>query len=344
LRISLVTPAPPRSRNGNRNTASRWAALLRELGHTVVVEQRWSGRACDLMIALHARRSFDSIRGYRSAHPEKPLVVALTGTDLYRDIESDRDARASLEMATRLVVLQELGVRALPRALRARTRVIYQSAPGVRAVRAGPAVKPLVSCFEVAVSGHLREEKDPFRTAAALALLPAASRIRVTHMGGALSAAMEREARAWMQREPRYRWLGELPRPRALRVLARSRAMVISSRMEGGANVVSEALAAGVPVIASRMSGNVGMLGARYPGYFPVGDERALARVLARFERDAVYRKSLHRACSERAALVTPERERASLARLVAECTSNTRAGSTRRTPVTPPARGKAAA
>ena len=288
--------------------------MLRALGHTVVVEQRWSGDASDLMIALHARRSHDSIRRFRAAHPQRPLVVALTGTDLYRDIESNPDAQASLEMATRLVVLQELGAKALPRTLRRKVSVVYQSAPAVTAPKA------LVSCFEVVVSGHLREEKDPFRAAAALALLPTASRIRVTHIGGALSREMEAQARGWMRREPRYRWLGELPRARALRVLARGRAMVISSRMEGGANVVSEALVAGVPVLASRIAGNVGMLGARYPAYFPVGDERALARLLARFESDAVYRERLRRACAARAARVTPARESAALARLLAQC------------------------
>lgn len=312
LRITLVTPAAARSRNGNRNTAYRWAALLRELGHRVSVEQHWSGGTADLMIALHARRSGDSIRAYAERFPHHPLVVTLTGTDLYRDIESDRSAQDSLALATRLVVLQELGAKALPREFRAKTQVIYQSARRVRAV------PPLASCFEVAVSGHLREEKDPFRAAAAAALLPADSRIRVTHLGGALSEAMAEEASAWAAREPRYRWLGELPHWRALRVLARSRLLVVSSRMEGGANVISEALAVRVPVIASRVPGNVGMLGARYPGYYALGDERALARLLVRAERDGAYRSLLTRACAARARLVTPERERQGLKDMLA--------------------------
>src|SRR5687768_15996403 len=80
--------------------------------------------------------------------------------------------------------------------------------------------------------------------------------------------------------DPRYRWLGSVPHGRALRWLASSHALVISSRMEGGANVVCEALRIGVPVLASRISGNVGLLGERYAGSFPVGDERALARLI----------------------------------------------------------------
>lgn len=300
-------------RNGNRNTAVRWAACLRSLGHKVKVEQEWSGSAADAMIALHARRSHASIARYAQEYPTRPLVVALTGTDLYRDIASDPDARHSLVLATRLIVLQELGGDALPPALRPKVRVVYQSA---RAVRPPP---PLVSCFEIVVSGHLREEKDPFRVAAALAHVPRGSRIRVTHLGRALDPAMADDARAWMAREPRYRWLGEVPHSRALRVLARSRLMVISSRMEGGANVVCEALACGVPVLASRVAGNVGMLGAEYPGYFEPEDDAALARLLTRVETEPSFYEGLQSACAARSALVRPERERATLAQLLFE-------------------------
>jgi putative glycosyltransferase (TIGR04348 family) len=313
LKISIVTPAPPRSRNGNRNTATRWAGFLRECGHSIMVEQQWSGAAADVLIALHARRSHASIRAYADAFPDRPLVVVLTGTDLYRDIRTDPEAQASLALATRLVVLQEMGSRELPQRFRHKVRTIYQSASPVVA----PA--PLSSCFEVVVSGHLRGEKDPFRAAGALGHLPSDSRIRVTHIGAALSEAMAGEAQLWMKREPRYRWLGELPHWRALRVQARSRLMIVSSIMEGGANVVCEALACGVPVVASRIRGNVGMLGADYPGYFPVGNERALARLLARAEGDRAYLGQLARACAKRAPLVKPANERRALVALIAE-------------------------
>ena len=263
------------------------------------------------MIGLHARRSHVSIRAYARRFPERPLVVTLTGTDLYRDILVDAAAKESLALATRLVVLHELGAQALPREHRAKTQVIVQSARSVAGAR------PLAGCFEVSVSGHLREEKDPFRAAAALSFLPAASRVRVTHLGGALSEAMTAEAREWMAREPRYRWLGELPHGQALRMLARSRLMVISSRMEGGANVVCEALACGVPVIASRVPGNVGMLGARYPGYYPFGDERKLARLISRAEREVTFYRMLAEECATRARLVAPARERQGLKALV---------------------------
>jgi len=317
VRIVIVTPAAAGSRHGNRHTAARWGALLRALGHRVRVEVEWDGAPADLMIALHARRSHDSVVRYALAFPGRPLVLVLTGTDLYRDIRSDADAAESIALATHMVVLQEAGLKELAPALRARTQVIYQSA------RRAAAQAPLEGCFEIVVSGHLRDEKDPFRAAAALSHLPRGSRIRITHIGGAMTPDMARAARRWSEREPRYRWLGELPHGAALRVLGRARLMVISSRMEGGANVVGEALAAGVPVLASRISGNIGMLGARYAGYFPVEDERALARLMWRAESDPAFYRTLTAQCRNRRGLVAPRREREGLRRLIARLGKN---------------------
>lgn len=311
MKIALITPAGPRARNGNRGTAVRWAGMLRELGHTVSVQVDWDGAAADLMLALHARRSHASIHNFAVCCPQNPLVVALTGTDLYRDIRSDEQAQASLHLATRMIVLQEMGLRELAPALRRKTRVVYQSAAAVKRI------VPLKSCFEVVVSGHLREEKDPFRTAAALAHLPLQSRIRVTHIGGAMSPSMAREAQSWMLREPRYRWLGEVSHGKALGLLARARLMVISSRMEGGANVVSEALANNVPILASRIAGNIGMLGGGYAGYYAVEDEKALARLMTRAEGEPRYYRTLAAQCSARKPLTTHRHEREALRKVL---------------------------
>ena len=86
MKIQLVTPAPLKINNGNKITAVRWAGILKKLGHRVRVTQRYDGKACDLLIALHARRSSDSIRRFHDRHPDLPLIVVLTGTDVYRDI------------------------------------------------------------------------------------------------------------------------------------------------------------------------------------------------------------------------------------------------------------------
>ncbi|HZT62523.1 MAG TPA: selenoneine biosynthesis selenosugar synthase SenB [Burkholderiales bacterium] len=312
MKIALITPAGARSRSGNRHTAIRWAEMLRSLGHSVRVSRVWNGWAADAMIALHARRSHASIAAFRARHPEAPLVVVLTGTDLYRDIHADRDARASLDLADRLVVLQEMGKTGLPARLRPKTRVIYQSAEVASSPRRS-------SGFRIAVLGHLREEKDPFRAAYALAFLRDLPELELVHLGDALSPEMAAEARRLMRLDARYRWLGNVPHGTALGWLAGSRLLVLSSRMEGGANVVCEAAAAGVPLVASRVPGNVGMLGGNYPGYYRLGDERALARQIRRATLDPRYYARLKRLTAVRRRLFRPAAERAGLRKLLAE-------------------------
>lgn len=255
MKISLVTPAGAGSRSGNRTTADRWARFLRQLGHEVLVEEAWGGERSDLMIALHTRRSHPSIKRYATAQPSHPLIAVLTGTDLYRDIRFDEDAQDSLGLATLVVVLQEAGLAELEPRHQAKARVVYQSAEPIR-----PQPKAQ-SFFDVCVVGNLRAEKDPFRSALAARLLPSTSRIRITHAGKAHNEEFAGRAGALASAEPRYRWLGEVPRWRVRRLLSRAQLLVQSSVMEGGANAVAEALAAGVPVIASRIAGNVGMLG-----------------------------------------------------------------------------------
>jgi putative glycosyltransferase (TIGR04348 family) len=307
MRIVLACPAPPRSRHGNRVTALRWMRFLRELGHRVTIVSAYDEQPCDLLVALHARRSYPSLARYRRLHPDGPLVVALTGTDLYHDLGRSARARRSLEIADRLILLQPKGREALPAKWRAKARVIYQSVqPTVTIARAASRT------FDVCVLGHLRPVKDPFRTALALRLVPKDLPIRVLHAGKALSPAMAKRARALMAREARYHWLGELPRGRARRLLAGCRLLVLSSRLEGGANVISEAVVDGVPVLASRIAGSVGLLGRDYPGYFPVGHTAALAGLLRRSYLVAAYYRRLRRACDRRRPLFEPSRERQS--------------------------------
>jgi putative glycosyltransferase (TIGR04348 family) len=304
-RIAIVTPAGVGTRSGNRHTALRWAEHLRRAGHRVSVAMQWDGKPCELLLALHARRSHDSVARYRAAHPDGALCVVLTGTDLYRDLPGSAAARRSLELADRILVLQDEAPRLLSKRLRRKTRVVVQSADP-RARRAPPA-----RVFRVAVVGHLREEKDPFRAAAALAHVPPAAGVELVHLGAALSPEMEREARLRMAHEPRYRWLGAVAHAQALGWLARSHLLVVSSRMEGGANVIAEAARIGTPVLASRISGNVGMLGRGYPGYFPLGDEHSLARLMLRARADSGFYGHLRRSLRARRARFAPSAERA---------------------------------
>lgn len=314
MKIIMVTPAPRQSRAGNRTTAQRWARILRELGHRVTVATGYQGQRFDLMVGLHAWRSHEAIAGFRGRCAGAPLIVAMTGTDLYHFIHSHpAPTLRSIELADRLIVLHDLAHEALPSEARGKVHVIYQSAPPLPR-----APKPSKRHFEVCVVGHLRDEKDPLRTALATRRLEACSRIRVLHYGKAHDERWADRARAEMARNGRYRWLGEVPQWRVRRAYARCRLMVLSSKMEGGANVVSEAVVAGLPVIASDIPGSVGLLGRDYEGYYPVRATAALAELLHRAETDPSFLQRLRQQCEARSGLFTPEREREAWEALIA--------------------------
>jgi putative glycosyltransferase (TIGR04348 family) len=314
MKIVLITPEGPTSRTGNKVAASRWARLLRRLGHRVHVASDYDGKPADLMVAVHAWRSAQAIRRFKSMHPDRPVVLQLSGTDIYDYIKTDpAPTLRSMELADRLVALNDLAWRVVPRRMRARLSVIHQSAAPLPQPR-----QPSPRAVVISVIGHLRDVKDPLRAAEASRLLPAESRVRIEQVGRAYTAQWAARARAEMASNPRYVWHDDVPAAAVRRLLARSHAMVISSRSEGGANVISEAAVAGVPILASRMDGNVGLLGADYPGYFPVGDTRALARLLQRIEGNPSFVRQLARAVSRRRVLFQPARETAAWRRLLA--------------------------
>lgn len=329
MKIAIVTPAPPGSRYGNRITALRWAKILRRLGNRVSLLETYDGKPHDLLVALHARKSYPSIVKCRRHNPSAPIIVALTGTDLYRDIRTNHRAQQSLDMANRIVVLQPKAIGELRPSWRNKTRVIYQSverkqertglgssSPKTGATKAEPQTN---GNFDVCVIGHLRDVKDPFRTAMAARSLPDSSTIRVLQVGGARTSAMADRAQKEVRTNRRYRWLGEQQQGRARRILSQSSLSVVSSRIEGGANVLSEAIAASVPVLASRIDGNVGVLGANYPGYFEVGDTADLTRLLRRAETSPRYLAALKAWSKRLAPLVDPAREEQAWSELIGE-------------------------
>jgi glycosyltransferase involved in cell wall biosynthesis len=108
MKITLITPWFKHRRSGNAITAQRYARILRSLGHRVDPGHDYTGASCDLMIALHARRSFDSMYRFRQLHGDLPLILVLTGTDLYRDIRRSSRARKALRMADRLVITSRI--------------------------------------------------------------------------------------------------------------------------------------------------------------------------------------------------------------------------------------------
>lgn len=315
MKIVLITPEGPTSRTGNRVAAQRWARILRRLGHRVRVTADYDGRPADLMVAVHAWRSAQAIERFKSTYPARPVVLQLSGTDIYHYIGAEPVATLrSMTSADRLVALNDLAWRVVPKRLRARLCVIHQSAAVLPRARRRTNGNDLV----VSVIGHLRDVKDPLRAAEAARLLPGESRVRIEQVGRAYTPQWADRAHAEMKANPRYLWRGDVPAAAVRRLLAQSHAMVISSLSEGGANVISEATVAGVPILASRIDGNVGLLGADYPGYFPVGDTKALARLLRRLEREPSFGARLRKALALRAPRFRPAREVAAWRHLLA--------------------------
>lgn len=310
-RVTIVSPALAAANNGNWHTASRWQRFLSPVATTVVASDWNDGDEADVLIALHARRSAASIARWHERRPGAPLALVLTGTDLYRDLDDDPNARHSVECASRIVVLQEAGLVRLDARARAKAVVIVQSAPALSVVRT--AADP-----DFVAVGHLRDEKDP-ETLMRAARLLAGDRPTptVAHIGGALDPALAEAARATMRDCPAYRWLGPLSHTAARRAIASAQALVHMSRMEGGANVVIEAVRSGVPVLASAIDGNVGLLGTGYDGCFPTGDAGALAALMRRFVDDAPFARHLVAQCAAREPLFRPAAERRAVRSLV---------------------------
>jgi putative glycosyltransferase (TIGR04348 family) len=320
LTITLNTPAGPQSRAGNRATATRWARFLRELGHRVHVAADDPGERADLMIALHAWRSAEAIRAFAEQHPERPLIVVLTGTDIYRFQASHPETTlASMEAAHALIGLHDRVGDDIPAHLRQRLHTVYQSAHPLPRSYPGP----VRDRFDVCVAGHLREEKDSLRAAYAARDLAADSRIRIIQAGRAHSADWAEAADAEAARNPRYQWLGEIPPWQVRRLMSRSRAMVMSSVMEGGANVVSEACVAGLPVLASDIPGNRGLLGDDYAGYYPARDTAALRELLQRAEAETGFLDKLRSHCQALAPRFTPAAERDGLHAVIQSLTAS---------------------
>jgi putative glycosyltransferase (TIGR04348 family) len=317
VKLVIVTPEAPRSTLGNAVTANRWAGILRQLGHDVTIALEWMtgvDDAYDVLIALHARRSHPSIERFRQAHASRPLIVALTGTDLYKDLPAgNAEAQQSLDLATRIVGLQEAAGESLPETIRPKLSIVYQSAvaPANPRPRRG-------DCFEVCILSHLRDVKDPLIAPFAARQLPSSSHIRIVHAGRALNSDWEAQAREEERVNPRYAWLGDHSHDETMQLLSGSRLLVLSSLMEGGANVIAEAVVCGVPVLCSKVPGNIGMLGRDYLGYFKPRDSWELRELLRSLEDEPRSWERLHHQVLALQPRFSPEAECEAWRRLLA--------------------------
>ena len=328
MHVAIITPAPAGSNTGNRVTALRWAVLLRQLGHQVVVEQSFSAVNNALQTSIASSPCTpDAVqrphcRVSTSEFPDRPLAVCLTGTDLHLDFadpatRSHSIVRHSLELADRIILLEPYAARLLDPEFLEKVQVIFQSATRLESIAAKP-----VDCFSVVVVGHLRDVKDPFRAEAASRLLPDRSRIRITQIGSAeLQPELADEAKHLAMSNPRYQWIGPVGHEQALQMLASSHLLVLSSKLEGAPNVISEAIVHDVPVLATRIDASLGMLGSDYPGLFEVGDTRQLASLMWQAETEPAFCQSILEYYSRIKHRYQAETERAALAKLLEEIT-----------------------
>ena len=293
--ILIITPAAHDSLSGNQITARRWAKILSQLGHNTRIQQHYQGEQADVLIALHAWRSAPSIKAFAHQQPHKPLLVALTGTDINHYLAAEPEITLhSLQLADHLITLHDALAQQLPQSLGSKCVTIFQSSRIIQRPR------PAARHFKVAMAGHLRREKDPFRCADAARMLPTDSRIRIHHYGYAHSPLWAQQARLHSAGNQRYHWHGGIKQHRWFEQLTHSDLLVLPSLNEGGANVISESLVASCPILASHIPGNIGLLGEDYPGYFAVEDTRQLSRLLYRAETNTRFYRHLQRACAAR--------------------------------------------
>lgn len=297
MQIAIFSKATRETRSGNWVTASRWKKILRSAGYRVSIlhdESAIETCSADLLIGLHARRSAKALRVFKRVNPRGSTMVALTGTDIYRDLSPTRKrqsatATRSLNDCDRIILLQPLMAKRLRAAWRTKSSVVMMDVSKVSA----PAKRKVKSSLNACVVGHLRYEKDPLRAAMAVRKLPRNSSIEVTHAGGALSDSFQYRADREMNQNENWNWLGSVEYVKVQQLMRSSDVLVNSSRSEGAPNVLFEAIGWRLPIIASKIDGHVGVLGADYQGYYKVGDTEGLQKLLVRCARDEAFYRQL---------------------------------------------------
>ena len=306
MKILLHSPVSTVRRNGNRQTSSEWEKILVGAGHEVRSIGHYEGESADLLVALHAVKSREAVLGYRETNPTGKVILALSGTDIYP--EPSEEARDTMARSDVLITLQRKAVEQIPVELQDRAVPVIQASECL-------APKPDLSNhpFSACVVGHLRDVKDPLLAAKASRLLPKDSAMQIHHAGGILEEHYARLVAKEEKENPRYVWLGELSEYDIAKLIAGSRLLILTSLSEGGARVVGEAIAHGTPVLSTRIDGVMGLLGEDYPGFFPVGDAEALAKLMTHCEFDPEFYEHLRSEALRHADQFHPAREKASL-------------------------------
>lgn len=297
MKIAIFSAAARETRSGNWVTASRWQRSLRSAGHHVTIlhdKSEVEGCDADVLIGLHARRSGSTLLQFKKRYPERKTIVALSGTDIYRELSPTRKrhpivAIKSLDSCDQIILLQPLMADRLKPKWRSKSTVVMMDVTKPKRVRK----RVVGSSLNVCVVGHLRHEKDPLRAALAVRNLSGEVRVRVTHVGSALSDSFQVRASLESKRNASWNWLGSVEYAAVQKLMQESDLLVNASRAEGAPNVLFEAISCRLPIVASRIDGHVGVLGKGYPGYFAVGDTDGLQKLLVRCKLDAKFYQQL---------------------------------------------------
>ncbi|MBL8294084.1 MAG: glycosyltransferase [Bryobacterales bacterium] len=312
MKIRIVSPFPEGFPSGSNVTAYRWARLLASLGHEVAVTDLDHDYAGDILVALGAVPCAPLVlSSYRQA-PRRPVIVALTGTDLAL-LPRHTAAQSAIDLASRVIVFQPAALDSVARTVRQHSEVIYQAAQPLKSAQL-----PRRDVFVVTLAASLRVEKNPLLAARAARRLPLSSQIRIEHFGAVVDESLAEEVRTEMAGNGRYHWAGAIPHPSLRKRLAASHGLIVPSTVEGGANVISEAAVDGVPILASRIPGNVGILGDQYPGYFTSSDPDSLAELLRLLETSPDFSRRLRAALEPAARNFRPSEEKKRWRRLLA--------------------------
>ncbi|SHI40392.1 Glycosyltransferase involved in cell wall bisynthesis [Rubritalea squalenifaciens DSM 18772] len=301
MQILITSPYPLDSPKGNSITALRIERLLKQAGHQASAVHGTLPTGADAMIALHATKTYPLSAAFKQQHPGKPLILYLTGTDLYRDLlERKPDCLNAMELADILVVSQPASLSSIPEQYQQKSRVVRASIVIPKLEDVSPPPQP-----SFALVAHLRPVKNPFLLNRALEQLGGLP-LHAYTLGSALDEKMIEEAHSWQAKDPRFRWLDNVPYPQALSWISQVTATINSSHLEGGANAVGESILLGTPVLASKIEGNLGMLGDDYAGYFTPDDPGSLATIIRRVIEEPEFLQLLRQQIHTRQTCFSP--------------------------------------
>lgn len=286
--ILILCPIINALETGLYTTARRWETIFRQLGHNVrIASPSDAVTETDILVALNPVRCSSYLEDLPLS--ETPLIVVLTGTDIYNELKKKPNFYRHLESARVLIGLHPGITEEVPERYRSKLRVIVQSAPNQKS-------RPQNNILygQAIFIANLRYFKRPMTVFAAACALNENVNINITHIGD----IVDDEYHFWSQPEfhktvPRYNWLGAKTREDTASALASSDVMLIASSTEGGSNVQSEAISAGVPIISSRNRCVESLLGSDYPGLFDTDNHHQLACLIEKFFVDHSFRELL---------------------------------------------------